>query len=178
MDAITIRSVTLKDIEPLQNIGRQTFAETFAAHNTEEDMQLYLTENFSTEKLTAELANNNAQFYFATLDNEVIGYLKVNFGASQTELKDESAIEIERIYVRKDFHGKGAGQLLYEKALQIAKQVKATYVWIGVWEDNQRAIRFYKKNGFIPFDKHIFRLGKDEQTDIMMKLILRAKDES
>ena len=96
----------------------------------------------------------------------------MNFGQSQTELQDDKALEIERIYVLKEFHGKNVGQILYNKAIEIAKQNKADYVWLGVWEENPRAIAFYKKNGFVEFDKHIFKLGDDEQTDIMMKLKL------
>lgn len=172
METIEIRRVILDDIEQLQQIGRQTFYETFSVGNTKENMIKYLNEGFSTEKLTAELNDNNAGFYFATLNNNVIGYLKLNFGQSQTELQDEKALEIERIYIAKEFHGKKVGQVLYEKAIEIAKQKNADYVWLGVWEENPRAISFYKKNGFVEFDKHIFRLGNDKQTDIMMKLYL------
>lgn len=172
MGHIEIRKVTLDDIAQLQKIGRQTFQETFSASNSEENMKNYLEEGFSREKLTAELKDKNSEFYFATLDDEVIGYLKLNFGASQTELKDNKALEIERIYVSKAFHGKKVGQLLYDQAIQVAKQKDSDYVWLGVWEENPRAIHFYLKNGFVAFDKHIFKLGDDEQTDIMMKLQL------
>jgi diamine N-acetyltransferase len=175
MDKIDIVHVTPDDIEQLQKIGRQTFSETFSAGNTEENMRKYLDESFSFEKLTAELSDANAEFYFATLDKNVIGYLKLNAGQAQTELKDEKALEIERIYVLKEFHGKQVGHLLYEKAIQVAKQHTADYVWLGVWEENPRAIQFYKKNGFIEFDKHIFKLGEDEQRDIMMKLQLNGE---
>jgi ribosomal protein S18 acetylase RimI-like enzyme len=156
-------------LEKLQKIGRQTFEETFSESNSEENMKNYLEEGFSKEKLTAELEDKNSEFYFAILNEEVIGYLKVNFGASQTELKDSKALEIERIYVSKEFHGKSVGQLLYDKAIEIAKLKSVEYVWLGVWEENLRAISFYKKNSFVEFDKHIFKLGNDEQTDIMMK---------
>jgi len=176
MNNIQINKVTLADIDLLQKIGRQTFYETFSAGNTEENMQKYLDEGFSIEKLTAELNDKNAEFYFASLDEKVIGYLKLNFGQSQTELKDNKAFEIERIYVLNEFHGKGIGKLLYERALQIALQIKADYIWLGVWEENPRAINFYKKNGFVEFDKHIFKLGDDEQTDIMMKLKLATNE--
>jgi ribosomal protein S18 acetylase RimI-like enzyme len=71
-----------------------------------------------------------------------------------------------------EYHGQQVGQLLYDKAIQIAHQLQVNYVWLGVWEENHRALKFYKKNGFIEFDKHIFKLGDDEQTDIMMKLQL------
>ena len=166
-----IKRVTINDLDQLQKIGRKTFYETFSSANTEENMKKYLDEGFSPEKLTAEINNPDSEFYFAKLDNKVIGYLKLNFGQSQTELKDEKALEIERIYVLKEFQGKNVGQLLFDKAIQISKQKKADYVWLGVWEGNPRAISFYKKNGFIEFDKHIFKLGDDEQTDILMKRV-------
>ena len=172
MDKIEIRKITLSDINELQSISRQTFFDTFSVGNTEENMTKYLDEGLSIEKLTAELNDKNAEFYFATLDGNVIGYLKLNFGQSQTELRDDKALEIERIYVLKEYHGKNVGQLLYNKAIQIARQKNADYVWLGVWEENPRAINFYKKNGFVEFEKHIFKLGNDEQTDIMMKLRL------
>jgi ribosomal protein S18 acetylase RimI-like enzyme len=172
MENIIIRRITLDDLEKLQKIGRKTFEETFSESNSEENMRNYLEEGFSKEKLTAELENKDSEFYFAVLKDEVIGYLKVNFGESQTELKDSKSLEIERIYVSKEFHGKSVGQILYDKAIEIAKQKGSEYVWLGVWEENPRAISFYKKNGFVEFDKHIFRLGDDEQTDIMMKMKL------
>ncbi len=172
MNLIEIRNVSINDLETLQKISRQTFFETFSEDNTEENMSYYLQHNFSIKTLTIEIKNQNSHFYFAILDAKVIGYLKLNFGKSQTELKDECAIEIERIYVLKEFHGKHIGQALFNKTLQIAKHKSATYIWLGVWEKNTRAIHFYKKNGFIEFDKHIFKLGNDAQTDIMMKLNL------
>lgn len=169
MDTIIVTQVSNNEIEQLQKIGRQTFSETFSSVNSDENMTKYLEEGFSVEKLTDELADENAQFYFAKLNNEIIGYLKLNFGPSQTELKDDKALEIERIYVINEFHGKKVGQILYNKAIEIAKEKKVNYVWLGVWENNERAIKFYTKNGFVEFDKHIFKLGNEEQTDIMMK---------
>jgi len=170
MTKIEIKKVDLIDIGMLQEISRQTFYETFAEGNTEANMQKYLDESFGVDKLTAELTNTNSEFYFAIQDAKVIGYLKINSGQAQTELKDQKAVEIERIYVLKDFHGKKVGQLLYDVAVRVAKQSKADYLWLGVWVKNVRAINFYRKNGFREFDRHIFKLGDDEQTDIMMKL--------
>ena len=174
MENIEITRVTENEVPQLQQIARDTFCQTFAESNTDENMQDYLENGFSIDKVTAELNDEHSAFYFAKLGEEVIGYLKLNFGQSQTELKDDEAVEIERIYVLKQYHGKKVGQILYNKAIEIAKQQKAAYVWLGVWEENQRAISFYKKNGFVAFDKHIFTLGEDEQTDIMMKLRLTS----
>src|SRR5690606_11940540 len=113
-------------------------------------------------------------FYFAVYGDDIIGYLKLNFGQSQTDLKDDKALEIERIYVLEEFHGKKVGQLLYQKAIEVARQAELQYVWLGVWEENARAIKFYKKNGFVEFDKHLFKLGDEEQTVLLMKLYLEA----
>jgi len=173
-----IRKINIQDIETLKEIGKLTFAETFSSENSEENMKEYLENGFSNEKLTAELTDQNAEFYFAELDDKTIGYLKVNVGQSQTEIKDKNALEIERIYVLKEYHGKNVGQILYDKAIELAKEKNAEYVWLGVWEQNPRAIRFYEKNGFVAFDKHVFKLGNDEQTDIMMKLELNEKKTS
>ena len=170
---ITIVQINDSHIAALQQIGRQTFSETFAESNSAENMAKYLEEAYSYEKLNAELNDPNSIFYFAKMAQKVIGYLKLNFGASQTELKDKNALEIERIYVLKEFQGKKAGQLLFDKAIEIAKEHHVAYVWLGVWENNKRAHQFYTKNGFIEFDQHIFVLGDEAQTDIMMKLELK-----
>jgi len=172
MTNLKIKKVTLNDLKQLQNIARQTFYETFIAVNTEENVNKYLDESFSEAKLTAELNDLNSEFYFATNNDYIIGYLKLNFGLSQTELKDHKAMEIERIYVIQEFHGKKAGQLLFDKAVEIAGQKNVEYIWLGVWEKNTRAITFYRKNGFFEFDRHIFKLGDEKQTDLMMKLEL------
>lgn len=170
MESIKTLKITIEDIKLLQEIGKRTFAETFSSDNSEEDMKKYLNDKFSIKALKTEFADKNVEFYFAKLERQIIGYLKINFGDAQTEIKDENAIEIERIYVLKEFHGKKVGQLLCNKAIQVATLRKVDYIWLGVWEENQKAIRFYKKNGFVEFSKHIFKLGNDEQTDIMMKL--------
>ncbi len=172
MDKIEVKKVGVTDIEQLQIISKQTFFETFADRNSEENMQKYLDEGFTVDKLITELSNPNSEFYFAKLDDKIIGYLKINFGEAQTELKDQKGLEIERIYVLKEFHGKEVGKILYDTAFSIAKQTNANYLWLGVWEKNPRAINFYKKNGFVEFDTHIFKLGDEEQIDKMMKLNL------
>jgi ribosomal protein S18 acetylase RimI-like enzyme len=175
MEHVEIRRVTVDEIDRLRRIGIQTFTETFSPDNTPENLSRYVEAGFSPEKLGRELNDKGSEFYFALLDKTVIGYLKVNFGHSQTELKAEHGLEIERIYVLKEFHGKDVGQRLYEKALEISGRIRADYIWLGVWEKNPRAIRFYEKNGFVAFDKHMFRVGDDDQTDIMMKLRLKRQ---
>lgn len=172
MEQLVISKASLEDLSVLQHIGRETFAETFAAGNTEADMKKYLEESFSDERVKNELNNPESFFFIAWEGERAIGYLKVNTGQAQTELREESSLEIERIYVKKAYHGKKVGQLLYEKALEVAQLLHKSSLWLGVWEENPKAIRFYEKNGFIIFDKHLFKVGNDEQTDLLMRKTL------
>ena len=165
-----IRKINIDDLEALRNLSIQTFMETFEEVNTEEDMQKYLDENLSIEKLKTELENVNSEFYFAENNDEILGYLKLNFKDAQTEKLEENHFEIERIYVLKAFLGQKIGQILFDKAIEIGREKNLEYVWLGVWEENHRAIKFYGKNGFEIFGKHDFVLGEDVQTDLLMKM--------
>jgi ribosomal protein S18 acetylase RimI-like enzyme len=169
MNGIEIHKVTEAQLLELQEISRQTFYEAFSAVNSEEDMAMYLEHSLSIEKLSAELSNENTEFYFAQLNDQVIGYLKLNTNDAQTDLQDEQALEVERIYLLIEYASKGVGQLLMEKAYQVAQLKKAEYIWLGVWEHNTKAIQFYKRNGFSEFGSHMFKLGNDDQKDILMK---------
>lgn len=167
---IQLRLVSVKEVAELKTLARTAFAQTFTEHNQPENVEKYLDESFTIEKLTEELNNKNSQFFFALVDNIPVGFLKVNVGDAQTELKDGEGMELQRIYVLQDYHGKSVGQVLFEKAKSLAIEGGYPYLWLGVWEENHRALNFYRKNGFLPFDKHIFKMGDEEQTDWMMKL--------
>ena len=161
---------TWNDIHTLASIGRQTFFETFCDTNSPENLEKYLERNFNPGQIAEELNHPESRFFLARIDGQVAGYLKVNTGAAQTEPQDRRAFEIERIYVKKAWYGKQVGPRLMEHALQLAREQRSAYVWLGVWEHNHRAIRFYKKYGFEVFDTHVFRIGDDVQTDYLMKL--------
>jgi ribosomal protein S18 acetylase RimI-like enzyme len=171
-NTVAIRKAELGDLAAVQGIARATFFETFAATNTEADMQHYLTEKFSDAAVSAELSHPDSLLFIAWVDETPIGYLKINTGQAQTEPQGDIALEIERIYVRNAYHSKKVGQFLYDQALACARQQNKTQIWLGVWEENPKAIRFYEKNGFVAFDKHIFQLGTDQQTDILMRKVL------
>lgn len=171
-ETIIIKRVDEKDILKLQAISKKTFEDTFSSSNTKEDIQKYLNESFSQDQLLKEISNQNSFFYFAMIDQEVVGYLKLNIAEAQTEIYDLSSLEIERIYVLDTFQGQKIGQILFNKAVENAKSLNLNEIWLGVWEENISAINFYLKNGFEKFDQHIFKLGNDEQIDFLMRLKL------
>ena len=172
MDNLIIRVVNEVDILELQKIGKQTFFETFVLDDSTSDMEQYLNEKFSINQLRKELMNPESMFFFSEIENKIIGYLKINTGKAQTENRLNEALEIERIYVVSNYQGKNVGKLLFNKAIEVAKKERIKNIWLGVWEKNQKAIKFYQKNGLVEFDKHKFKFGQDEPINIMMKLHL------
>ncbi len=166
---LLIRQCALDDIHVLRDISYRTFSETFSDMNTFDDMKAYLDKAFELDKLRAELLNENSSFYFLYSDGAPAGYLKLNEVPAQTDIQDKQSLEIERIYVSKEFQGKGLGSCLMDKAISIAVLRRKKYVWLGVWEKNEKALRFYKKNGFYRIGAHSFFIGNDKQTDYIMR---------
>lgn len=170
MIEMRIRECTLEDLEKVRMISMETFLETFSKENTPEDMEKYVKDNFSLEKLKEEMACVHSIFLLVERENEVLAYLKLNFREAQTEMGHDEALEIQRIYVLEKFKNMKIGQMLVRKTLELAAKKNLSYIWLGVWEKNEKAIRFYEKLGFEKFDTHVFVLGEDEQTDHLMML--------
>lgn len=166
---IIVKKCDFQDLKDLQKISHKTFNDTFAHLNTAANMRKYLENSFSYDKLHSEMLNEASSFYFIYLDDELAGYLKLNEHAAQTDLNDPQSMEIERIYVLSDFQGKGLGVGLMDKAIEIATQRNRTYIWLGVWEKNDKAIQFYKRSGFFEISRHQFFIGDEEQIDYIMK---------
>ena len=169
MNEMEFYQVQKADLLALLEISRQTFFDTFGEVNTNEDMNHYLEVNLSIDQLTLEFCNPSTSFYFAKNCNEILAYIKLNEAKAQTEKRDIPSMEIERIYVRKEYQNRGVGQFLLDKSIQITKDKQLKLIWLGVWEHNVSALRFYERNQFQFFGKHSFILGSDEQTDLLME---------
>jgi diamine N-acetyltransferase len=169
---ITIKQATLADAGTLLAYSKNTFYHFWGHLNTDENMEAYSSVNFTMENMFSQLNNPNSQFYFALIGDEIAGYLKLNYGDAQTDVKDENALEVERIYVSAEHHGKYIGKQLLDFALDKAIKKHYNYVWLGVWEHNDKALAFYKRNGFEVFSSHDFWLGDDRQVDLLMKKVL------
>ena len=166
---ITIRPCRMSDLETLCAIGRETYDETFRSMNTQETMDRYLAEAFDVKKIRSELENENSRFYFLYADGDLAGYLKVNFAPAQSDLNDPDSLEIERVYVKRAYKGKGLGKTLIDFAIRLAQEANKRYAWLGVWEKNEAAIAFYMKMGFEEAGRHSFRMGDELQSDWILK---------
>lgn len=169
---LVFRKCTHLDVGELREIAYKTYDDTFRHLNTPENMQAYLEAAFERGKLKAELEDPNSAFYFLFLDGALVGYLKLNEGPSQTDLKDPDSLEIERIYVISSCQGQGLGKYLIREALEIARRKGKHYVWLGVWEENEKAIAFYRRVGFRVIGTHEFVMGDERQTDYLMQFDL------
>lgn len=173
IDTVIIRECNFNDIEKIRSIEIQTFQETFATENTEEDMKNYLDENFNSFKVKAELENLESKFFVAEIEDKVVAYMKLNVGTAQTDQDYNHSLEIERIYVRQEYQNMHLGNQLIKRAIAFGTDLGLEYIWLGVWEHNTKAIGFYERMGFVKFGSHVFVLGSDEQTDYLMKLPLK-----
>jgi diamine N-acetyltransferase len=169
LSTITIRVATRADAELIADLSRLTFYESFVKDNTKEDMDKFMNEQFTRPALIAEVGAPGNIFLLAHRMGEVAGYARLREDNNPPELTGQQTIEIARIYATQQMIGKGIGNALMEKSLQIARERNKKIVWLGVWEHNQRAIEFYTKHGFRKFSEHPFTLGNDVQTDWLMK---------
>jgi diamine N-acetyltransferase len=166
----SVRRCTISDTDIVLQLAQHTFVEAYWDRNEPENMRAYMAEHFTPERVAAELENPHSVFYLLLQDDQTpAGYLKVNFAGAQTELNKEKTLEIERIYLKKAFWGAGIGDVLLNKAIEIAQETQVDYVWLGVWKDNERALRFYQKHGFEIFGTHTFVLGAEAQEDWLMR---------
>lgn len=164
---LTISRATIDDAEDLATLGAATFKDTFSGTCTDEDMQQFLDEYFNVEQVKDELANGQDLYFLAIFDGKLIGYLRMMEDYSNFPLmKQWKALELNRLYVDKAFHGMGIAQELMKFVEQFALQHQFEVIWLGVWEHNLRAKKFYEKSGFTDSGHtHDFPIGSTPQTD-------------
>jgi ribosomal protein S18 acetylase RimI-like enzyme len=163
---------TNTDLDKLISISRETFIDAFEKQNNPDDFKAYMKNAFSREQISRELSNPQMSFYLVYSEDELIGYFKLNENEAQGDIKDNNAIELERIYVKSPFQRNKIGEFMLNHIKGIAISKNKSYLWLGVWKKNNTAIRFYEKNGFIKFGEHPYYIGSDKQMDWLMKLNL------
>ena len=167
-----LRKANLSDLPELLALARTSFLQAFTAGNKPENVQAYLAEAFTVERLTHEMQEPASTFIVASLEGKLVGYTKLNLAEAQADVQDPASVEVARLYTLEEVWGTGLGQLLLDAAIAFAKQEGKTWLWLGVWEHNARAIRFYEKNGLRIFGSHPFPFGDEIQNDWLMRMEL------
>jgi ribosomal protein S18 acetylase RimI-like enzyme len=164
-----IRRGNAADADLLAELGARTFSETFAADNTLEDMTAYLASSFSLKKQAEELADPDSLFLIAEADGVAVGYAMLRSGDLEDGITGENPVELVRLYVSRESLGSGLGAALMQACIDEAKERGHQTLWLGVWEHNTRARAFYRKWRFHEVGTHVFQLGNDPQTDLLMQ---------
>ncbi len=166
---MTIRELTVSDIPALRDLAIKIYRETFSEQNSEESMEAFLARDYSIESFQKEFTEPGSRYFFISDGSTPAGYLRMRRNTEADHLLGPNNIELHRIYIDKSYHGKQVGARLMRLALDIAKEGKFEWIWLGVWEYNPRAQRFYEKWGFEKFSEHIFHMGDEEQTDWLLR---------
>jgi ribosomal protein S18 acetylase RimI-like enzyme len=166
---LVIRNPNIADAELLTELGARTFSETFAADNTVANMTAYLASAFNPIQQANELSDPDSCFKIAEIDGLAVGYALLHAGTAPSTITGHRPIELVRLYVSISSIGSGVGSALMQECLNEAASQGYTTLWLGVWENNHRAQAFYRKWKFVEVGTHIFELGDDAQTDLLMQ---------
>lgn len=167
--SILISTAQSHQADLIARLARQSFEEAFAIDNDPQDMAAYMEVAFAPEMIREEFQSNLNTYFLGEYGDNPYGFAKLRRGSKPPEiLADKTSIEVQRLYVIEEGHGKGLGKALMEACLSMAGSEGIEYIWLGVWEHNPRAIRFYRKMGFEVCGSHDFVLGRDVQTDLEM----------
>ncbi|HEX8248523.1 MAG TPA: GNAT family N-acetyltransferase [Pyrinomonadaceae bacterium] len=170
-ESVEIRFAAATDAETLARIAWKSFYDAFADHpkNAPDDLKAYMDEAFSVETVAAELADEDVIYFIAEIGGEAVGYAKLQRNSREDSTAGENPIELCRLYSLSEFIGKGIGKALMQRCLDFARAGKHDFMWLGVWEYNYRAQKFYEKFGFEKCGEHVFQLGADPQIDWLLQ---------
>jgi GNAT superfamily N-acetyltransferase len=173
---LIIRGAEVGDARLLAELGARTFSETFADDNSAADMADYLSSAFSEAQQATELADAHCTFQIAEMNGVAVRYALLRAGSAPASVTNNKPIELVRLYVCREHFGRGVGARLMEVCISKASQLGYRTLWLGVWEHNHRAQAFYRKWKFHEAGTHIFRLGNDTQTDLLMERSITTVD--
>ncbi len=167
--SLSLEKCTKASLDALVYLSRKTFIDAFEAVNNPKDFKTYIDFAFNKDKIEKELICEDSDFYFVRRKEEVVGYFKINWNEAQTDIRLPESMELERIYVLESFQGQQIGEWILEEVKKIALRMRKQFVWLGVWQKNLAAIKFYERHGFVKFSTHPYYIGADKQTDWLMR---------
>jgi len=166
---IEIREAVFSEVAGMREVAIQSYVDTFADVNTPENMAAFLNDAYSQRKLEEEFYQPGSKLYLACEGDRVAGFLRLRISEEVADKLGPNTIELQRLYIHKDFQNQKVGKMLMQKAIDYASENKFEWIWLGVWEQNFNAQRFYSKWGFEKFGEHVFQMGDDPQIDWLLK---------
>jgi GNAT superfamily N-acetyltransferase len=170
-----IRRATVADAPLIASLGAETFVKSFGAQNTPENLAKHLAKAFGEEIQKRELTDPAITYLIAEQNGRTAGYAQVREGDAPACITGPAPVEVRRFYVLHDFHGTGIAQALMDACASEAQRRGGRTLWLGVWDQNPRAIRFYTKWGYEDVGGQTFLLGDDPQQDRVLSYSLEAR---
>jgi ribosomal protein S18 acetylase RimI-like enzyme len=169
---LSIRQADISDVKIICALGATTFYEAYYEQDESSDLADYVLESFSPAQIKKEFNDANSTFFIAELNGKAVGYAKLRENSAVACLENENAVELHRIYILERAKGKGVGGKLLNRCFETARAKGYETIWLGVWEENPAAIRFYEKTGFAKVGELEFPYGENVGTNYVMKMNL------
>jgi ribosomal protein S18 acetylase RimI-like enzyme len=166
---IKIRKAKIEEVPAVRELAIEVYNDTFAEHNTPENLEAFFKDSYGLERFTTEFTEPETALYVALDELKIIGFLRLRKSSEVDKYLGTNHLELHRLYIHRDYHGSAVSKMFMEEALAYAKKEKFEWIWLGVWEKNFRAQKFYSKWGFERFSEHVFQMGDDPQTDWLLK---------
>jgi ribosomal protein S18 acetylase RimI-like enzyme len=172
MPAFTIRPANPDDAALLADLGARTFRETFEGVTAPQDLASFIEDTYGEDKQRAELADASRPAWVLGVEGVPSGFLQLRLGHREPCVRGVRPAELQRIYVLRSAQAGGLGAALMQTALDHARAWGADVLWLGVWENNARALAFYARHGFREVGDHVFRIGQQVDRDLILALDL------
>lgn len=166
---IEVREAEFSEVAAMREVAIQSYVDTFADVNTPENMSAFLNDAYNQQKLEEEFYEIGSVLYLACEGSRIAGFLRLRSNSEVEYKLGSNTIELQRLYIHKNFQNQKVGKMLMQKAIDYAIEKKFEWIWLGVWERNFNAQRFYNKWGFEKFGEHVFQMGDDPQIDWLLK---------
>lgn len=166
---IKLRKAKIEEVPAVRELAIEVYTDTFAEHNTPENLHAFFKDSYSAEKFNSEFHEPKSALFIALDDLKIVGFLRLRQSNEVDKYLGNNHIELHRLYVHRDYHGSSVAKMFMEEAMKYAREKKHEWIWLGVWEKNFRAQKFYGKWGFEKFSEHIFQMGDDPQIDWLLK---------
>ena len=171
-EKITIRTAGREDAAVISVLAAVTFYEAYFEQDEASSLSSYIIESFDKTLIEEDLANPDSKYFLLYLDEKAVGYAKLLRNSTAECIASQNAVELKRIYTLERVWGRGLGAKLLDHCLAAARSENFELLWLGVWEENLRALRFYEKHGFKKLGTIIFPYGDYEGTNFVMAVDL------
>jgi ribosomal protein S18 acetylase RimI-like enzyme len=174
---VQVRPATAADAPALAELAALTFPLACPPSATPASIAQFIAENLTTARFEEYLADPGRALLVAEADGAAVGYVMLVHGEPydadvRATIRQRPTTELSKIYVHPDAHGSGIAGMLLDHAIEVARAIGATGMWLGTNQLNERAQGFYAKSGFEKVGTKRFWVGDHFEDDYVFELVL------